>query len=1000
MRFSATLARTVVFAVLCIASNAQAGTLIRTIGSTGSGDGQFAGVNGIAVDERGRIYAVDSFNARVQVFDSEGVFQFAFGSLGVGDGQFGGTACGIAVNTIRERVYVSEGLPGFVNHRVQIFDFAGNFIRAFGSEGIGAGQFDSPCQIAIRPSNGDVYVVDSGNQRVQYFDFDGSFLGSFGEPGTAPVPFNRPSGIAFDPAEDLYVADSFDNRIRLFTASGTFISEFGSMGSGIGEFHRPCHLAMGPFFVYVADGINSRVQVIERDGTYRDNVSPVGTLPSRACDLEPLGLATDKQGRIYVENGNRIDVYTIDRDGDGLLDTWEESGLDVNNDGVIDSNDVDLPALGADPDHKDLFLELDYVTGVSLRKSAVAAMKAAFARAPVDAGGVPNPDGLPGINLWVDVGGMRDSVAREGLVPGTCANGIDDDGDGLTDGNDASCLPIAGTSIYRYLDFDLEDTTSPTNCSNALDDDGDGFVDGDDTDCIVGDDFGGGNEVPGPIGCLDDAFYDTKAIHFDARRALVFRYGIAGNPADGAACGGGFGEIGGNDFVEYNHDGGTIMHELGHTLNLDHGGDNDDNCKPNYVSAMNYDNQFGVRRNGGGIIIDYSPARLAIGSGNRAVAPLDDINEGALNEAMVLDATDQFNQFAFVDGMGNKQRWRLDSDVNGDGVADGINWDGDTDPPFEVGVLTPINVDTSDAVSGVPARCTNSTSSDTLSGHDDWSNIALDFKPFGDSEDGAINPVTEPELTSEELEELERAFHTTDLSISKSAAPDPVEVGDNIVYTIVASNIGGNPANPVGVSDTLPPGAAYVSDTAGCTESGGVLDCTLPELMPTVSTSLDITVSTAGTCEDGVPQALTNTATVHNASSFAGDDRNPADNVASVTVTPVDTTAPTIDSLSVSPGSPWAPNHKMRPIAVTAEASDACDAAPRCQISGIESNEADNGAGDGNWEITGDLTALLRAERSGRQAGRIYVLTVTCTDGSNNSSSGEVEVRVAHDRRR
>jgi hypothetical protein len=94
----------------------------------------------------------------------------------------------------------------------------------------------------------------------------------------------------------------------------------------------------------------------------------------------------------------------------------------------------------------------------------------------------------------------------------------------------------------------------------------------------------------------------------------------------------------------------------------------------------------------------------------------------------------------------------------------------------------------------------------------------------------------------------------------------------------------------------------------------------------------------------------------------------------------------------------------MRPIAVTAEASDACDAAPRCQISGIESNEADNGAGDGNsspdWEITGDLTALLRAERSGRQAGRIYVLTVTCTDGSNNSSSGEVEVRVAHDRRR
>lgn len=37
---------------------------------------------------------------------------------------------------------------------------------------------------------------------------------------------------------------------------------------------------------------------------------------------------------------------------------------------------------------------------------------------------------------------------------------------------------------------------------------------------------------------------------------------------------------------------GTLMHEFGHSLGLRHGGDEDNNCKPNYVSVMNYSRQF------------------------------------------------------------------------------------------------------------------------------------------------------------------------------------------------------------------------------------------------------------------------------------------------------------------------------------------------------------------------------------------------------------------------
>jgi len=72
---------------------------------------------------------------------------------------------------------------------------------------------------------------------------------------------------------------------------------------------------------------------------------------------------------------------------------------------------------------------------------------------------------------------------------------------------------------------------------------------------------------------------------------------------------------------------------------------------------------------------------------------------------------------------------------------------------------------------------------------------------------------------------------------------------------------------------------------------------------------------------------------------------------------------------------------------------------PVCSISGITSSEDINGTGDGNtdadWQIDGPLQASLRAERTGHGQGRIYELTVTCTDASGNAASAITEVRVS-----
>jgi regulation of enolase protein 1 (concanavalin A-like superfamily) len=93
------------------------------------------------------------------------------------------------------------------------------------------------------------------------------------------------------------------------------------------------------------------------------------------------------------------DVYLIkvgsdaDRDGDGLYDIWETDGIDINQDSIVD---LDLSALGADPNHKDLFVEVDELAGQSFPQAARNMVIAAFADAPV-----MNPDGNSGIALHV-----------------------------------------------------------------------------------------------------------------------------------------------------------------------------------------------------------------------------------------------------------------------------------------------------------------------------------------------------------------------------------------------------------------------------------------------------------------------------------------------------------------------------------------------------------------------------------------------------------------------
>ena len=65
-----------------IAKFTKDGNFVKTWGQTGSGQGQFKGIRGIASDAAGNIYVADAGNNRIQVFNGEGVFKSEITNVG------------------------------------------------------------------------------------------------------------------------------------------------------------------------------------------------------------------------------------------------------------------------------------------------------------------------------------------------------------------------------------------------------------------------------------------------------------------------------------------------------------------------------------------------------------------------------------------------------------------------------------------------------------------------------------------------------------------------------------------------------------------------------------------------------------------------------------------------------------------------------------------------------------------------------------------------------
>jgi hypothetical protein len=108
---------------------------------------------------------------------------------------------------------------------------------------------------------------------------------------------------------------------------------------------------------------------------------------------------------------------------------------------------------------------------------------------------------------------------------------------------------------------------------------------------------------------------------------------------------------------------------------------------------------------------------------------------------------------------------------------------------------------------------------------------------------------------------------------------------------------------------------------------------------------------------------------------------------------------PVIGGVSANPNSLWPPNHKMVPVTLDYALTDDCTPAPACSLS-VSSNEGEGG-GSGHtspdWQVVDAQHVDLRAERMGTGDGRIYTITINCTDTLELASSATTNVTVAHD---
>jgi len=400
------------------------------------------------------------------------------------------------------------------------------------------------------------------------------------------------------------------------------------------------------------------------------NVTGSNALPDSA------GIVSDTSGDILYANKRADGNWATcpDDDDDGICNDFETStGLVIDYPSSGGGQDYTYPCDQSgcpNPNYKDLYLEIDYMYSHQPDSRAITDLINAFRSAPVS-----NPNGTSGINLHVQWGPNISDV------------------------------------------FGHEDTTR----------------------------WPGANSLPG--------FDQMKAVYFGTpderespdfnstgwkQKKQAFRYAEFLHKQAGDPLSSGKGELLGNDFIVSlgnftNENGtpdqqaGTMMHELGHNLYLNHGGAWNDyaNCKPNLVSVMNYAMQFS----------DYVPNRQlnysSVNLNTTEIGSVGGLVENLLNETAGVGSYTTDPEQEFVFGVPTTHTPPVPLPFTGDGV----DWNNN-------GTVTPsplYSLDINYLEDSLGNVVCGPSPGQILVGHNDWAKIDFDARGTGNWFDGRMS---------------------------------------------------------------------------------------------------------------------------------------------------------------------------------------------------------------------------------------------------------------------
>lgn len=225
-------------------------------------------------------------------------------------GEFG-EPFGIAVKG--GEIYVSDGETG------KIWRIASNSATVEFAAGL-----ETPSAIAF-DKNGDLIVADTGSHTIKRIDRNGAISivagrnGQFGDvDGDAlSAKFNAPVGVAVRDDGSIVVADTYNDKIKLVsngivtTLAGSSRG-FADSSANTAKFDTPCSVAVWQDGrIVVADTLNSRIRVVEADGTTstlagNGNADIFDGTLSSAAFYRPSAITVSPEGEIFVADRDTV----------------------------------------------------------------------------------------------------------------------------------------------------------------------------------------------------------------------------------------------------------------------------------------------------------------------------------------------------------------------------------------------------------------------------------------------------------------------------------------------------------------------------------------------------------------------------------------------------------------------------------------------------------------------------------------------------------------------